>query len=299
MPKDFVALDTGFPNLTGKESTEEKVDQLYNYTYMLLENLRYILRNLSPTDNFNEKDLKDWVDTLEIQTLISNTVITNELYAYYGEIADLTVDKLRTDYIRARNFLAGITGDIDYISIHDEEISFITARTDGTQFIQYERDGMSFYWTDASYMQMTTQKATNYPVYVYVYEEMVKGSIKFQQTYTSGGESTVMPVITLGAGTGDPTGTWGKATIKKTIDALNMVYRTSQGIDTGVYMRDDGFTDVTQRRASIEVDTANHAIIVTPEGTLADSFTINFTEAQDGTMTLTWPDNKQFTVKVD
>ena len=56
MPKDFLALDTNFPSFTGTETTEQKVDQLYNYTYMLLENLRYTLRNLDES-NFNEAGL--------------------------------------------------------------------------------------------------------------------------------------------------------------------------------------------------------------------------------------------------
>ncbi len=58
MPKDFLALDTGFPSFTGRETVGQKVDQLYNYTYMLLENLRYCLRNLGP-ENFNEAALNE------------------------------------------------------------------------------------------------------------------------------------------------------------------------------------------------------------------------------------------------
>ena len=53
MPKDYLALDTNFPSFTGTETTDQKVDQLYNYTYMLLENLRYTLRNLDGS-NLNE-----------------------------------------------------------------------------------------------------------------------------------------------------------------------------------------------------------------------------------------------------
>lgn len=63
MPKDYLALDTNFPSFTGTESTEEKVDQLYNYTYMLLENLRYTLRNLDST-NFNEEGLNEITDPI-------------------------------------------------------------------------------------------------------------------------------------------------------------------------------------------------------------------------------------------
>lgn len=58
MPKDFLALDTGFPSFTGQETVGQKVDQLYSYTYMLLENLRYCLRNLD-AGNFNETGLKE------------------------------------------------------------------------------------------------------------------------------------------------------------------------------------------------------------------------------------------------
>ena len=63
MPKDYLALDTNFPSFTGTETTEQKVDQLYNYTYMLLENLRYTLRTLDGS-NFNEAGLSDITDPI-------------------------------------------------------------------------------------------------------------------------------------------------------------------------------------------------------------------------------------------
>ncbi len=63
MPKDFLALDTGFPSFTGQETVGQKVDQLYNYTYMLLENLRYCLRNLGP-ENFNGQALGEITDPI-------------------------------------------------------------------------------------------------------------------------------------------------------------------------------------------------------------------------------------------
>lgn len=63
MPKDFLALDTNFPQFTGTETTDQKVNQLYNYTYMLLENLRYCLRNLD-SRNFNEAGLREITDPI-------------------------------------------------------------------------------------------------------------------------------------------------------------------------------------------------------------------------------------------
>ena len=63
MPKDYLALDTNFPSFTGTETTDQKVNQLYNYTYMLLENLRYCLRNLD-SRNFNEAGLREITDPI-------------------------------------------------------------------------------------------------------------------------------------------------------------------------------------------------------------------------------------------
>ena len=51
MPTQFAALDTGFPTFTGEESTEQKVDALHNYTYMLLEYLRYVLLHEHPDES--------------------------------------------------------------------------------------------------------------------------------------------------------------------------------------------------------------------------------------------------------
>ena len=45
--------------------------------------------------------------------LEATTIIADELYAQYGAIADLTVDELRTDYMRAARYLAGNTGALD------------------------------------------------------------------------------------------------------------------------------------------------------------------------------------------
>lgn len=80
MPKDYLALDTNFPSFTGTETTDQKVDQLYNYTYMLLENLRYTLRNLDGS-NFNETGLNDITDP-----------IYKKIEDAEGNIAELALD---------------------------------------------------------------------------------------------------------------------------------------------------------------------------------------------------------------
>lgn len=83
MPKDFITIDNGFPSFTGNESVETKVDQLYNYTFMLLESLRYLFRNLD-TDNFNETALKNFRKEYsdEVAHAISDfEILANQNYA--------------------------------------------------------------------------------------------------------------------------------------------------------------------------------------------------------------------------
>ncbi len=83
MPKDFITIDNGFPSFTGNESVETKVNQLYNYTFMLLESLRYLFRNLD-TDNFNETALKNFRKEYsdEVAHAISDfEILANENYA--------------------------------------------------------------------------------------------------------------------------------------------------------------------------------------------------------------------------
>ena len=301
MPSNLLAADTGMPDLGGNGSVEDKLNAIQNYLYLLLENLRYTLRNLG-AENFNSSELEQLMEmlrkgVLQVETVVSETVIANELYAQYGSVADLTVDRLRTDYRRAMRYLAKDTSQLDYISIHDEEISFISATTDGLRSEQLEVDGRKFWWTDAGKPQMTSLKETGWPVRVYVYQEYVKASFQFRQTAMSDGTMTASPVLVFGAGS-DGTGLNGRATIRKNLYSLDINYRTTGGVDTGVYCRNDGFTDVVQRRASLRVDTESNAIVVNPEGELAESYAINYVEDENGNLTLTWPDGKSFRVEV-
>ena len=57
MPDRMHTLETGLPSFSGYEETEEKVDALQNYLFMLLEELRYLLRHLD-AENFSESGLE-------------------------------------------------------------------------------------------------------------------------------------------------------------------------------------------------------------------------------------------------
>ena len=308
MPDRMHMLDTGYPNFSGYEKTSEKVDAIQNYLFMLLEELRFLLRNLD-LDNFNEQGIKDLAEaaakaltdfdknpqfeSVVTNILYSNTVITNELYANYGEIADLTVWRLRTDYMRARNYLNGVTADINYIDIHDEEISFITASVASPlRTTQLVRDGLYFYWADEEKTRMTCVEETAWPVQVYVYDELTKLSIKFQTIQLTNGTTTYTPVITLGAG--DENGR-SKGYIYKRQNDLLLRYLTSAGESTDISLND--YVDAKHRRlASCNIDTTEGTVEYTLEG---DETVYGLEFAVDGdTVTYTWPDGFECEVTV-
>lgn len=166
-------------------------------------------------------------------TIISKQVVTEELYADFGDIANLTVWKLRTDYQRAQRYLERDTRSIDYISIQGEQIDLITASTDGSRVIQLTRDDKPYFWTDGTKSQMTTQQETEYPVMVYDYDELVKFSIRFEVV-----NGVVQPVVILGAGDGSGN---SQGYILKTPTGLAAIYRQSgTGNVISLELRDDG-----------------------------------------------------------
>lgn len=58
MPTSFLSADAGFPRLTSDVPMEERMNRVRDYLFNLLEQLRYILSNLS-AENFNDAALKE------------------------------------------------------------------------------------------------------------------------------------------------------------------------------------------------------------------------------------------------
>lgn len=243
MPSNLMLADSSFPVIGAEEEPKKAMQKVQNYLFMLLEQLRYTLSNLEP-GNFNETEMEAYfkkltADLVVAQTIISQTIITNELYASYGSIADLTVDKLRTDYKRAMKYLIGDKTPIDYIDIHDEVICFITATTDGTQTEQLTVHGRKFFWTDGTHTQMTSEKDTGLPVTVYRYAEQVKAQFAFRGIRLADGTESVMPTMVWGSGTG--TGDRGKCWFYKAEDGMRIEYHKKNGSGTvKLELTDDG-----------------------------------------------------------
>ena len=232
------------------------------------------------------------VDELKAGTVISNTVITNELYSSYGSISDLAVNKLRTDYAKATKFLNSDTSDVNYINIHDETISFITA-TVGSGTEQLTDGDRVFYWTDETHTQMTSEKTTDYPVTVYKYTELTKASIAFTSITLPDGTSSVMPVLTLGAGTGS--GDSGKSFIYKAADGLYLDYHSQTDgkikraafTDAGVFISPYQFTALDVYTNGFIANYAGDRVSMkwTTDG---NGRITSLTDASGSTTTVTW-----------
>ena len=63
MPANWLYMDSKFPDFNGDISTEEKLNQLQNYLYMLVEQMRYTTQNLDAS-NMNQTALNSWEEAI-------------------------------------------------------------------------------------------------------------------------------------------------------------------------------------------------------------------------------------------
>ena len=260
MPDRMHTLDTGFPDFSGYEDTEDKVDAIRNYLYMLMEELRYLLRHLD-AGNFTESGLAELAQAAAKVTggslaapALTEETLTEALYAAYGITAGLCVRRLRTDWQRAQNCLRGDRSDLRYIDVHDGEIELITERVAlPVRTEQLRRSGEACWWTDETRRKMGTAE-TPWPVMVYVYEEASRAVVCME-----GGE------LTLRRG--------------------------------GAEIRLEDYVDAKHRRlAYCAVDRGEGTVEYRLEGSDA-SFFLSLTEEPDRAV-FTWPDGHSCEVKL-
>lgn len=110
MPNNLLTVDTAFPTFTPEQTTDEKLDVVTNYLYMLLEQLRYTLQNLG-AGNFNDTELG------EIGKIITEPIYI-DLENAAGAIADLTIT---ADQLTSR--LEDAEGDISSIDQYAKSIT--------------------------------------------------------------------------------------------------------------------------------------------------------------------------------
>lgn len=178
MPGSILNADTNFPHFTGNESTDEKINTIQNYLYMLYEQLRYSMGNLG-TENFSEGGLKDFIALAAKNIDITGVVTFHDL-----ETAGATV-------INGANLMTGTV--------------FADVVRANAQIQSPKIYGGTIYSGDPSdsqgYIQMTPQGLDVYNP---------SGLLKAQLGYTSG--QFDYPFLQLGAGSDAP---GSKGMIKK------------------------------------------------------------------------------------
>lgn len=137
MPGNILSADTGFPYLEESHSTQEKIDKIQSYLYMLLEQLRYTLGNLD-ANNFNEEGLSSIAD-----------MITEPVYARLeddeGRISQLIIDAqgLGTRVSDAEGNISSLTQTANamQLRISDAEGN-ISSLTQTAQSLQIQISGL-------------------------------------------------------------------------------------------------------------------------------------------------------------
>jgi hypothetical protein len=188
---------------------------------------------------------------------VSGQLSADALYSAFGEIADLSVNRLSTSR-RVVKYLAGDTTDDNFIRVAEQSLEFVAGISKGTTEQAKNPNGELIYWeADPAGASIgsdgypyangerifTTTKQTTWPVMVYQYEEQVKRAISFQ----SDGQY-YYPVDVFGAG--DNNGKQRGYLVKRQ-NSLELTYETSTGKQLGLAARDEGYLDLMGMRKTV------------------------------------------------
>lgn len=191
---------------------------------------------------------------------VSGQLSADALYSAFGEIADLSVNRLSTSR-RVVKYLAGDTSDDNFIRVAEQSLEFVAGIAKSTTEQAKNPNGELIYWeADPAGASIgsdgypyangerifTTTKQTSWPVMVYQYEEQVKRAISFE----SDGQY-YYPVDVFGAG--DTNGKQRGYLVKRQ-NSLELTYETSTGKLLGLAARDDGYMDLMGLRKSAALD---------------------------------------------
>lgn len=217
--------------------------------------------------------------------LIDGALSTESLYASYGDVANLAVNRLTTSR-RIVKYLAKDTTDDNYVAIQDQQIQLVAGVYAGGTEQARDPDGALLYWeedpTDAAigsdgypYIDgiriFTTTTETQWPVMVYTYIDQVKRSISFEQI----GEFYT-PVDTFGVG--DQAGNRIGHLIKSDT-GLALSYKVADGSEIALTFNDTGYTDITGLRKPTALDFSGWdtgTFTETVDGEVTETYQVSF-----------------------
>ncbi len=185
----------------------------------------------------------------ELDVVISNTTITQVLYAEKGNIGELTVDQLDTSQMVA-NYLASDTSPIAFIVIKGKDLDFYEGTVQEgspTPTVQLtDRNLNALYWTDATHTGVTTD-VTAYPVTVYDYDLNKKLGINFETDEVTGYS---VPKMTWGAGDENQR---MKGYIVKDDTGLRLQYETSAGVTHEIRIGENGIEGTNASLTDLDI----------------------------------------------
>lgn len=185
----------------------------------------------------------------EIDVVVSQTTITQVLYAQKGNIGELTVDQLDTSQM-VQNYLASDTSPIAFIRIHGQDIDFyegVVQEGSPTPTVQLvDRNLDALYWTDLTHTGVTTD-VTAYPVIVYDYHLRRKLGINFEIDQQTG---YAVPKMTWGVG--DENGRT-KAYIVKDQTGLRLQYEATNGKTYELCLGENGIEGTNAALTSLDI----------------------------------------------
>ncbi len=111
MPGNLLSADISFPTFTPEQTTEQKLDVVTNYLYMLVEQLRYTLQNLG-MGNFNGAELT------EMGLMISDPI-------------HIALESLEGNIVQLDITTAGISGHLEDVAKNVNDLSITAAGLSG------------------------------------------------------------------------------------------------------------------------------------------------------------------------
>ena len=245
---DSKKLYIDIPNIEAKRM-EDKEGEYYRLTPQGLKAIKDTFHSIAQKvqGNLTLSDLTSLaVDELSANVVVSNTVITQNLYATYGDLAELTVDRLMT-VNKVERYKAGDTSEINYIHIEGKNFKLRSAAPPQAQVSNTRIEAATcFGWKDAEELSMGTEE-TDYPVTVYSYTEQIKASISYVMDESTG---FYMPKITLGLGNGN--GDNAKGFIYKGTTGLCFDYYSNNGELRSIELNDSGHRYVDRFRRKLD-----------------------------------------------
>lgn len=125
MPTSLLSTDTMFPNFEGNETTEEKVNQIQNYLYMLVEQLRYSMANVGK-ENFNETEFDSIVNLITEPVYIQlsdSEKKTNSYIQATAETLTARIEGVNTNLGETNQTVATLQASVNGFNTTVQEIS--------------------------------------------------------------------------------------------------------------------------------------------------------------------------------